>query len=121
MGYNHEDVDAAFSQISTKLRQKDVETYDDLLELLPSPTDPKSMFDVKAWLEPHMSVPQKHTVPLQFRFINAGQTVNIQYKGLHSHQWKKLESSFFKVKSDGKPSLPYGTPKYLKPEFDSSD
>ena len=43
MGHTHKEVDAAFSQISTKLRQKDVETYDNLLELLPRPTDLKSM------------------------------------------------------------------------------
>ena len=121
VGHTHEDVDAGFSQISGVLREKDVETYEELMNILPNPTDLTSVFDVKAWLEPHINSPLKHSVPLHFRFSRSDETVSVSYKGLHNQPWKALEGSFFKAYANGKPSLPTGSPKLLKPQFDSDD
>ncbi|XP_053381351.1 uncharacterized protein LOC123565970 [Mercenaria mercenaria] len=64
VGHTHEDVDAAFSKISEKLRTTDAETLDDLIALLPKPEEILHMFDVKNWLAPHIADIEKHSEPL---------------------------------------------------------
>ena len=120
MGHTHEDVDAAFSQISKRLRQEDVETYDNFLAFLPEAKDVTVMFDVKTWLEPHLCQPLDHTAPLHFRFqaINDND-VKIQYKGLFDSPWINYECGFFKSYENGKRYLPRGTPKLLEPNIDN--
>ena len=120
VGHTHEDVDAGFSQISSKLKQNDVETYEELMNILPNPTDITDMFDVKAWLEKHLSAPKKHSRPLHYRFIRGPDgDIRIQYKGLHNQIWKELKKSFFKTYENKNVYLPSGNPKILKPEFDN--
>ena len=79
----HEDVDAAFSQIAKTLRQQDVETFDDLVSILPNGKHLGLMYDGKGWMYPHLVDPQHHTQPLHYRFqaIN-DKDVKVHYKGL---------------------------------------
>ena len=89
------------------------------MKVLPNPMDIKEMFDVKSWLEKHLTTPKKHSRPLHYRFIrSADGEIEIQYKGLHNQQWKVLRNKFFKAYENEKPYLPYGTPKLLKPVYD---
>lgn len=122
VGHTHEDVDAGFGHISRHLKVTDVETYDQLLQLLPDSMALESMYDIKTWLEPHLSTPQHHTQPLHFRFkyVNDN-TVKVQYKGLHDHPWEELEPGFFKSFENGKKYMPTGKPKRKKPDFENID
>ena len=122
VGHTHEDVDAAFSQIAKTLRQHDVETFDDLLHMLPNGNDVNIMFDVKKWMDPHLVEPEKHTGPLHFRFKAVGESdVQVHHKNLFNHPWEDYPSGFFKSYLNGKKFLPSGTPNQLSPDLDRMD
>lgn len=119
VGHTHEDVDAAFSQISKRLRQEDVETYDNFIDFLPDSKDVTVMFNVKAWLEPHLCKPLEHTAPLHFRFQRINdKDVKIHYKGLYDQPWIEYHG-FFKSLPNGKKYLPTGTPKLVQPNIEN--
>ena len=119
VGHTHEDVDAAFSQIAKTLRQQDVETFDDLVSILPNGKHLGLMYDGKGWMYPHLVDPQHHTQPLHYRFqaIN-DKDVKVHYKGLFNHPWEEYESGFFKSYMNGKKYLPSGEPNQLTPNLD---
>ena len=122
VGHTHEDVDAGFSQIAKTLRQQDVETLNELIEMLPNGQELEFMFDVKSWLEPHLVEPKKHTQPLHFRFQSVGDNdVTVHHKRLFNHPWQDYESGFFKSYINGKKYLPSGTPKQLPPDLERVD
>ena len=117
VGHTHEDVDAAFSQISKRLRQEDVET--NFLAFLPEAKDVTVMSDMKTWLEPHLCQPLDHTASLHFRFQTINDNdVKFQYKGLFDSPCINYECGFFKSYENGKIYLPRRTQKFLEPNID---
>lgn len=47
MGHTHEDIDAAFSRVSEKLRKTEAETLVGLIDLLPNSKQTGGLYDIK--------------------------------------------------------------------------
>lgn len=110
VGHTHEDVDAGFSKISEKLRRNDVQTVDELLNILPNSEVIKTLYDVKTWLEPHISNIQHITQPLHYKFTRMDDKTRISFKGLHTDDWRLLDGNFLH-------SIPKGKPKCVEADF----
>ncbi|CAC5375163.1 unnamed protein product [Mytilus coruscus] len=115
VGHTHEDIDAAFSKISEKLRTKDVETLPTLLKIIPDVSEIKFLYNIRDWLIPVISNFKQHTDPLHYRFKGETQTdvVNIYQKKTQDKPWVQLTFGAFLV-----PILPKGVPKLVQPSFE---
>ncbi|XP_053388934.1 uncharacterized protein LOC128546019 [Mercenaria mercenaria] len=110
VGHTHEDVDAALSKISEKLRTTDAETLDDLIALLPKPEEILHMFDVKNWLAPQIADIEKHSEPLHFKFVKKNEEVQVYFKGQNIDPWCELNGNILT-------SIPNGQPTTIKPDY----
>ena len=90
MGHTHEDIDAAFSKVSSKLRHNDAETLEDLMGLVQNSVYLNGMVDFKGWVGDKLSRVSKHTQPHHFKFYQNGKTVDISYKGQQHMPWKRM-------------------------------
>ena len=77
VGHTHEDVDAAFSKVADQLRKRDVETVEDLLNMLPKSEMLGTMFDVRNWLEPEISTLMGVSSPLHYKFESVNDEVSV--------------------------------------------
>ncbi|XP_053391842.1 uncharacterized protein LOC128554598 [Mercenaria mercenaria] len=109
VGNTHEDVDAAFSKISEKLRTTDAETLDGLIALLPKPEEILHMFDVKNWLAPHIADIEKHLEPLHIKFVKKNEEVQVFFKGQNIDPGCELNGNILT-------SIPNGQPTTIKPD-----
>ena len=114
VGHTHEDVDAAFSRISEKLRKTDVSTLDDLVNVLPRSEHLSNVFDVKKWLDTSVADPEFHTEPHHYKWESSSQGVSLYFKGNKGDQWESSEDNFLL-------SVPRGKPKPLKPDTSNID
>lgn len=110
VGHTHEDIDAAFSKISTKLQKSDAETLPDLIHLLPNSQLISEMLDIKSYLNDHINKINYITDPLHYKIARSGNKVNVFFKGQQHRPWKLLKGSFLK-------SAPSGKPTVLEPNF----
>ena len=111
VGHTLEDVDATFSRMSGKLRVTDIATFEELLRMLPKPEALMNLYDVKAWLDLHLSECTQQTQPLHYKF-EAG--VRTSFKGNHVYKWIAVDGNFL-------PPIPRGKPRKLKPDFQKID
>ncbi|KAK3108210.1 hypothetical protein FSP39_003259 [Pinctada imbricata] len=108
VGHTHEDIDAAFSQISEKLRRQDVITLPGILEMLGRGRLVKGMFDIKSWLLPLINEIGGHSKPLHFRFAEDEAGVKMMYRADSSKPWSKCYENMLR-------DIPTGQPKILIP------
>lgn len=70
------------------------------------------IYDVRAWLLPHLNEAKGHTQPHHFRFLRDSLgVVTACYRGRYSSPWKKLDYRFMKT-------MPAGEPNLVLPHFD---
>lgn len=106
VGHTHEDIDAAFSRVSEKLRKTEAETLVGLIDLLPNSKQTGGLYDIKGWLEKHINPIKGHTVPLHFKFsLDATGKICVQYKGNNHRPWKQLKNTLLKKIPPGIPSI----------------
>lgn len=120
VGHTHEDIDAAFSKISEKLRTKDAETLPTLLKIIPDVSEIKFLYNIRDWLIPVINNFKQHTDPLHYRFKRDTQAdvVNIYQKKTQDKPWVKLTFGAFSYDNKGKPILPKGVPQLVQPSFE---
>ncbi|XP_053381316.1 uncharacterized protein LOC123543812 [Mercenaria mercenaria] len=111
VGHTHEDVDAAFSKISEKLKVKDAETIPQLVNIIPDSEELDNMFNVKTWLEPCFNDISQISKPLHFKFYNYDGTTRTCYKGIHTEPWQTLDFNVLAY-------TPKGQPDKLEPKYD---
>ena len=114
VGHTHEDVDAAFSRISEKLRKTDVPTLDDLISILPRSEALSNVYDVKTWLNSHVNDPEFHTKAHHYKWESNSQGVFLYFKGNMDDPWETSKDTFLL-------SGPRGKPKPLKSDTSSID
>ena len=107
-------MDAAFSRISEKLRVTDIATFEELLHMLPKAEALKNLYDVKAWLDPHLSQCTQQTQPLHYKFEASDAGVRTSFKGNHMDEWIALDGNFLQT-------IPRGQPRKLNPDFQKID
>ncbi|XP_070550483.1 uncharacterized protein [Ptychodera flava] len=96
VGHTHEDVDQMFSKIAEKLFRSDVYTISDLMSTVVDSYSPNinatlvgSLFNIKEWLEPHMSGTfGGHSKPHSFRFKTVDGKVRMHYRKWSNLPWK---------------------------------
>ena len=113
VGHTHEDIDAAFSKISEKLRKNDAETIPDIINLVSGMEKINYIWDVKKWLSPEMNKTVGISEPLHFKISRHGKNIRVQFKGQQHTQWTVLggRGSFLK-------RIPTKRPSIVKPNFD---
>ncbi|XP_062576087.1 uncharacterized protein LOC134237971 [Saccostrea cucullata] len=119
VGHTHEDIDAAFSQLSTKLRKSDAETMPKLLALLNGAKQLRGLFDLKTWLEPCLNQIKKHSKPLHFKFSrDTSKKVVMHYRPNSSRPWSPTEETMLHTVPPGKPK-PLVPPSFHKIDIEA--
>ena len=101
MGHTHEDIDQKFSIISNVLKRKDIDTLDEMLQLVEKGTSYMEAFvkarklehihNWKTFITPHLLRGGDHltgiTLPHHMRFYMDSGSVRVQYKHFYSDEW----------------------------------
>ncbi|CAG2249918.1 unnamed protein product [Mytilus edulis] len=78
--HTHEEIDAAFSKISDKLRKNDAETLTGFMHLLPSCKINGGIYDIRGWLTPHITLYQgrHHLFISSFQLMKLKNSIRVQ-------------------------------------------
>ena len=105
VGHTHEDVDAGFSKIAGELKEKDVETGDDLLKLMPNSENVNNMLDIKELLEPYLNSVSRHINQHHYKFAKVDSDITVFYKVKSDIEWQEQDLPFLARSPTGKPKL----------------
>lgn len=106
VGHTHEDIDAAFAQVSETLRTNDAETLPKFLHIIDGSRRLQGLFDIKAWLIPHLNDIQHHSEPLHFKFnTDSANDVCVWYRGNSTRPWIRLENTLLMDVPKGQPEI----------------
>lgn len=122
VGHTHEDVDQVFSTITDRLKYKEVQTFPQLLRILPNALELRGLFDIKKWIEKYIIDLKDHSKPGSFRFkrnIKCPDKIDLFYRKNSNHAWRLLPSGMFRAHTTGKIMRPSGQPDVLLPDFDT--
>ncbi|KAK3098746.1 hypothetical protein FSP39_022657 [Pinctada imbricata] len=106
VGHTHEDIDAAFSRISEKLRKTDAETLPRLQSVVGGARRLGGLYDIKTWLAPWINDIEHHSKPLHYKFSRDHLSkVIVKYRSLSTKPWKQGDESILKKTPVGQPSI----------------
>ncbi|KAK3087076.1 hypothetical protein FSP39_001333 [Pinctada imbricata] len=106
VGYTHEDIDAAFSRISEKLRKTDAETLPRLQSVVGGAQRLGGLYDMKTWLAQWINDIEHHSKPLHYKFSRDHLSkVIAKYRSLSTKPWKQGDESILNKTPVGQPSI----------------
>ncbi|XP_074662021.1 uncharacterized protein LOC141914665 [Tubulanus polymorphus] len=90
VGHTHEDVDQMFSVIAGTLRKEEALTLDAMLQKLIGGQFLNGLFDIRAWLEPHIRNISGHSKIRNFCFRKTEDGCSLFYRKSSSGTWRQI-------------------------------